>query len=157
MSITFQEWVKAGKPVHPKSRQALPMARQRAGGVDPRKARNPQAPYLDLLQCAWHLTDDEMERVASLPEGFIWAWRNNRVALDLAQLCLIDRLSCFHDALLLVVPLAETDPGPPNYGDYLRRRWSDQSPIGARSILEAIFEDGPDVIDLLTGYFWSQR
>lgn len=135
----------------------MPMVRQRSGGIDPRNFISPQAPYLDLLQCAWRLTDSEMERFLRLPPAFIWHWRNNYVRLNTEQLRWIEQLADFHDALMLVVPISEADPGPPRYGEYLRQRWSEQSPIGARSILEAVFEDGPEIVPMLTQFFWAQQ
>lgn len=105
-----------------------------------------RATCIDLLQAAWHLEDDEFELLLGVPAGWLRAWRvheRHDVPWQRAR-----RLLRFHEALRYVAR-------PPQYGAYLRRRWRADSPIGHRSILEAIFDEGDPTMDLIEQYITS--
>jgi hypothetical protein len=98
---------------------------------------------IDLLQAAWHLEDDEFELLLGVPQGWLCAWRvheRHDVPWQRAR-----RLIRFHEALRYVAR-------PTQYGDYLRRRWREGSPIGHRSILETILAEGDPAMDLIEQY-----
>lgn len=83
-----------------------------------------------------------------MPSGWLEAWRIHEAPEVPEER--VRRLMRFHDALRLVVR-------PGGYGEYLRRPWKDESPIGARSILQAVAEDGPAALDKVESYLRGAR
>lgn len=103
----------------------------------------------DLLQAAWGMDDQTFQKLAGLPPRWLWQWRNHYRAPSDGELARIRRLMGFHDAIRLVTY------GEPNYPSWWRRRWREDSLIGARTPLEAALSD-PAIMDLLEKYFRSQ-
>jgi hypothetical protein len=104
----------------------------------------------DLLQAAWGLEDREFEIVAGLPKGWLWQWRNHYRAPTDDDLARVRRLARFHDALRIVAY------GGPKYRDWWRRRWREDSLIGARTPLDVVLENPNPMLDKLTKYLWAQ-
>jgi len=100
----------------------------------------------DLLPAAWGLTDEEFERLAGLPERWMWEWRNHyRAPLD-EELAIARRLMSFHEALHCI------GAGGQHYAKSWRRIWKPDSLIGERSPLQAIIKDGKSALELLETY-----
>lgn len=103
----------------------------------------------DLLQAAWGMDDQTFEAVAGLPDRWLWQWRNHYRSPTHDDLARVRRLARFHDALRIVSYDA------PNYADWWRRRWMEDSLIGARSPLKAVLDE-PAMLEKLRRYFWAQ-
>lgn len=119
--------------------------------VNPADRGNHMAPLLDtlidLIQSAWQLEDDQMEQLLELAPGWLAKWRVHEAPeFNYAR---VHRLVSFHDALRL-----HARPG--RYDEYIRRVWKPESPIGARSILDALLSDGDHCMDLIAQYLRYQ-
>jgi len=88
----------------------------------------------DLSQAAWGMDDATFEKVAGLPQRWLWQWRNQYRSPSDAELSGIRRLMRFHDAIRLVTY------GEPDYAAWWRR-WSEGSFSGSQSPLEAVLSD----------------
>jgi hypothetical protein len=89
------------------------------------------------------------EKVAGLPPGWLWQWRNHYRAPSDAELARVRRLAGFHDGIRIVTY------GEPDYPSWWRRRWTKGSFIGKRSPLEAVLQN-PDMMDRLEQYLRAQ-
>jgi hypothetical protein len=99
---------------------------------------------IDLLQAAWRLDDTEFEKLAKLPSGWLWRWRNHYLAPTTEHMAQIRRLLGFHDAIRLL------GLDPRDYGSWWRRTWKAADKlVGARSPLEAIAAEGDVLMDRL--------
>lgn len=127
----------------------LQLARQQAANAARRTSVAQDEDYFDLLPAAWGMDDTTFETIARLPAGWLWQWRNHYRAPTDAELAFVRRLGRFHDAIRLVTF------GEPDYRGWWRHKWSEQSPIGRRSPLEAVLQD-PACLDRLERYFRSQ-
>lgn len=107
------------------------------------------ARLFDLLPAAWGMDSATFEKVAGLPQGWLWQWRNHYRAPSDAELARVRRLAGFHDAIRIVTY------GEPDYPSWWRRRWTKESFIGERSPLEAVLQD-QDMMDRLEQYLRSQ-
>lgn len=104
----------------------------------------------DLLQAAWGMDDQTFEAVAGLPDRWLWQWRNHYRSPTDDDLARVRRLARYHDALRIISYDA------PNYAGWWRRRWGEDSIIGARSPLEVVLEEPGSMLDKLEAYFWAQ-
>lgn len=104
----------------------------------------------DLLPAAWGMDDRTFERVAKLPEKWMWQWRNHYRAPTDEELARIRRLMSFHEAIRIA------KLGGSDYATWWRLQWRADSPIGDRSPLDAVLEEGDEVIDMLERMFRSQ-
>jgi len=104
----------------------------------------------DLIPAAWGMDDGTFEKVAGLPEGWMWKWRNHYLAPRPEQLKRIRRLAGFHDGIRLTYVRA------PDYRFWWLTPWRHDSFIGNRSPLEAVLADGDAFLDKAERYFWVQ-
>lgn len=127
----------------------LQLAQEQSANAERRKKVADDERLFDLLPAAWGTDDETFEKVAGMPAQWMWQWRNYYRAPSDEELARIRRLMSFHQAIRLVAY-------DPNYREWWRRRWPDDSPIGSRSVLEAVLADGDAIMDELERWFRSQ-
>jgi hypothetical protein len=96
----------------------------------------------DLLPAAWDLEDREFEQLLQVPPGWLAAYRNHELKPNEDVWGRLQRLFALYEAMRMAVR-------PRGYSEWLRQPWRSDSPIGPRSPLKAILEDGDSALDLV--------
>jgi hypothetical protein len=96
----------------------------------------------DMLPIVWGLESLEFERLLGVPAGWLAAYRVHEVKPDEETWERLSQLFRLHFAMRMVVQ-------PGGYAEWLRRRWTPDSPIGAQSPLEMILDGGDEAVPLL--------
>lgn len=106
---------------------------------------------VDLFGSAWRLTEPEMKQILDVRVGTLQLWRHSAEtapwSAEIAQR--IELLHALQYALWLRQP-------PGQCWAIWRRAWAEKSPIGARSLLDAVVTDGTVAIEIVTRYLLAQ-
>lgn len=105
---------------------------------------------LDLIPTAWDMDDATFERIVGVRTGFLDAWRHHEVSVSEGDRNLIRRVLLFHETIRLHVR-------PRGYAAWWRRKWAEESCIGARTPLQVWEESGWEGLDLIKQIFWGQQ
>lgn len=102
---------------------------------------------LDLLPLAWGLTDQEFAFLLGTPLAWLDQWRSEGIVVEESLMRRVVRLRSFHEALR-----AAADPR--DYSSAWRRVWPHESPLGKRSLLQAVLDDGDVALDRFENFLW---
>ena len=110
-------------------------------------ARQTYAMYeFDLLCAAWRLSQQEASGLLGESEDIVSRYR---AWIEPTPDAVVDRIEMLRTVQFNLWTLRPVG----DYAAWWRHRWTEASPIGARSLLEAVMADGGPAIRILNGWF----